>query len=118
MILHLERCRSGLRRWRIRRPASGGTSGGELATILMHKVYVLWSEKLQKRYVGSTANLARRMAEHNRGGSKFSKGGIPWILLYEESCSDVHVARMREGFLKSGAGRTWLDALLAAKKNL
>ena len=36
---NLERCRSGLRQRRIRRPASGGTSGGELAALPMPTAY-------------------------------------------------------------------------------
>ena len=78
----------------------------------MYKVYVLWSSRLQKRYIGSTADVAKRLREHNWGGNKFTKGGIPWILVYEEELPDATSARKRENFLKTGAGRAWLDSIL------
>jgi putative endonuclease len=78
----------------------------------MHTVYVLWSEKLAKRYIGSTENLTKRLCEHNLGQSGFTKGGIPWKLVYSESFPDVKSARQRENFLKSGVGRKWLDESL------
>ncbi len=78
----------------------------------MCKVYILWSARLQKRYVGSTKDLSRRLKEHNRGGDKFTKGGIPWTLLYQEDLPDITSARKRGNFLKSGVGRAWLDANL------
>ena len=78
----------------------------------MCKVYVLWSERLKKRYVGSTRDLPKRMREHNSGASKFTKAGIPWVVVYQEDLPDFTAARKRENFLKTGAGRTWLDQVL------
>ncbi len=75
----------------------------------MYFVYVLWSFKLRKRYVGSTGNVEKRLEEHNRGCNKFTKGGIPWILIYEEEYETKSESRKRESFLKSGQGRKWLD---------
>jgi len=75
-------------------------------------IYVLWSNKLQKRYVGSTENLDKRMYEHNHGHSKFTKGGIPWELLYQEEFNSLSEARKRELFLKTGVGRKTLDGIL------
>jgi len=51
----------------------------------MFFVYVLYSEKLKKRYVGSTKEINKRLSEHNTGKSKFTKVGIPWRLVYTES---------------------------------
>ena len=75
----------------------------------MYYVYVLWSNKLQKRYVGSTDNVEKRIKGHNYGSSKFTKGGIPWYLIHEEVFSSKSEALKREKFLKSGQGRAWLD---------
>jgi putative endonuclease len=75
----------------------------------MYYVYVLWSEKLQKRYVGSTENVARRLKQHNSGKGRFTRSGVPWILLHQEEFVNLSAARTRESFLKSGAGRDWLD---------
>jgi len=78
----------------------------------MHYVYVLWSERLEKRYVGSTGNLEERLRQHNRGLGKYTRGGIPWRLVYEESKETVEEARKRELFLKTGVGRKWLDKIV------
>jgi putative endonuclease len=77
----------------------------------MHYVYVLWSEKLRKRYIGSTGDIQKRLNEHNSGHNKFTKGGKPWELVYSEVYSSKTEALIRERFLKSGAGRSWLDKL-------
>ena len=79
---------------------------------MSYYVYVLWSEILQKRYIGSTGNLNLRIAQHNRGCSRFTKSGIPWQLVYKEEYTTKTEARKRENFLKSGAGRNFLDQLL------
>lgn len=79
----------------------------------MFTVYVLWSKKLSKRYIGSTQDFETRLQQHNKGESQFTKGGIPWMLIYREEFADVSSARKRERFLKSGVGRKWLDELLA-----
>ena len=75
----------------------------------MFYLYVLWSEKLSKRYVGYTSDLTKRLQEHNQGGSKFTKSGIPWKIIYSEEFSSKTDAIKREAFLKSGVGRKWLD---------
>ncbi|MBI4419072.1 MAG: GIY-YIG nuclease family protein [Ignavibacteriales bacterium] len=81
-------------------------------------VYVLWSHKLRKRYIGSTRDLAGRLSEHNSGQSHFTRGGRPWILIHSESCGSVAEARKREHFLKSGLGRQWLDQQYPQLRNM
>ena len=75
----------------------------------MYFIYVLWSSKLNKRYVGSTKFVEKRLVEHNRGNNKFTKGGIPWNLIYQEEFPTKKEALKREKFLKSGQGRVWLN---------
>jgi putative endonuclease len=72
-------------------------------------VYVLWSGKVQKRYIGSSDNPEERLREHNSGQSSFTRGGRPWILIHKEPHRTKTEALQRERFLKSGAGRKWLD---------
>ena len=82
----------------------------------MYSVYVLWSEKLQKRYVGSTASIKQRLKEHNCGNAKFTSGDVPWILIYEEQFQTRTEARKRELYLKTGIGRHWLDEKLEVRE--
>jgi putative endonuclease len=74
----------------------------------MFVVYVLWSNKLKKRYIGHTKDLARRMAEHNHGYSKFTKAGSPWVLVHQEDYSSKSDAYKCERYLKTGVGRKYL----------
>ena len=78
----------------------------------MYFVYVLFSEELNKRYIGSTQDVKNRLKEHNTGKSKFTKAGIPWKMIYQESFQTNQEAKHRELFLKSGVGRKFLDQIL------
>ena len=82
---------------------------GFKADCVIVSVYVLWSEKLQKRYVGYSLNVPVRLRQHNTGSSAYTSRGIPWTLYYSERYSSNREARKRELFLKSGAGRLFLD---------
>ncbi|MBI5475203.1 MAG: GIY-YIG nuclease family protein [Ignavibacteriales bacterium] len=75
----------------------------------MYYVYVLWSSKLQKRYVGYSNDINKRLEEHNKGKSRYTKSGIPWVLAYFEEFLNKHEAIIRELFLKTGQGRKFLD---------
>jgi putative endonuclease len=78
-----------------------------------HFVYVLISEKNGIRYIGMTQDLEKRLKEHNSGKSKFTKGHLPWKLVYKETFETRLEARTREKFLKSGMGRELLNKLLS-----
>ena len=75
----------------------------------MYYVYVLWSDKLKKRYIGTTDDVIKRLNEHNRGSNKYTKGGIPWRMIYKEEFVTKTETLKREKYLKSGQGRAWLD---------
>jgi putative endonuclease len=75
----------------------------------MITVYVLQGR--EKRYVGITNNLARRLSEHRSGRTKGGQIIKDFILFYSEQCPDYVSARQREKLLKSGAGREYLDRL-------
>jgi len=74
-------------------------------------VYIIKSEKYNFRYVGITADLDRRLSEHNLKKNRSTKNYAPFILITYEKCEDYKEARKREKFLKSGQGRKFLDNL-------
>jgi putative endonuclease len=74
--------------------------------------YVLWSDRLKKRYIGSCRDIDIRLKEHNRGRQRFTKGGIPWVVVYKEEYPNYSFARKREIYLKTGQGRKYLDDIL------
>ncbi len=47
----------------------------------MHYLYFLWSEKLQRVYIGETVDILRRLEYHNQGRQRFTKKGTPWNMI-------------------------------------
>ncbi len=78
----------------------------------MYYVYVLYSQKLRKRYVGSTEDLRKRIKTHNNGKVHFTSRGVPWKIIYYEVFLNKKDAITEERFLKSGQGRERLKFLL------
>jgi putative endonuclease len=74
----------------------------------MFYFYVLQSESDHGLYIGYSANLRRRLAEHKSGLSFSTSYRGPWTLIYYEAYTQETDARGREVFLKSGAGRRLL----------
>ena len=72
----------------------------------MHYVYILESQyKPGNFYVGSTADLKRRVEHHNRGYSRHTAKLSPWTLAIYIAFSDKLKALRFERYLKSGSGR-------------
>src|SRR3989344_1472409 len=78
----------------------------------MYYVYILRSEKNGKLYKGLTADLKRRVIEHNAGNSAFTSRNGPWKLVYYEAFLNKEDARREELFLKSGKGKERIKYLL------
>jgi len=76
----------------------------------MYYVYILQSIKDGHHYTGITNNIERRLAEHNKGkkSTPSTRSRGPFKLIYTETAFDRKVARAREKFLKSGAGREFI----------
>ena len=72
----------------------------------MYYIYVLKSAKTGRLYTGSTADLGRRVAQHNAGRSSATRSGTPYKLVYHEVVSTRPEATRRERYLKTGKGRT------------
>ena len=72
--------------------------------------YILISESHGTYYYGSTANVENRLAEHNKGRVRFTKGRRPWKLHYVEEFESRSAAYQREMFFKTIEGRNWLKA--------
>jgi putative endonuclease len=69
-------------------------------------VYILYSSRMDKYYVGATKKSAgERLEEHNRGATTFTKSGKPWILMYSEYHDQYKEALRRERQIKSWKSR-------------
>lgn len=79
----------------------------------MHHCYILYSEKLDKYYIGSTSNIDGRLSRHNSSNHGFTSTGKPWILKYSESFEKKADALKRELQLKNRKNRKALETLIA-----
>ena len=79
-------------------------------------MYILYSEKLNKYYIGACIDMERRLYEHNIGHSKFTSLGIPWKLLYTEKFEDLAAAKKRELQLKKMKSRKYIEELISKNK--
>ncbi|MGB0373079.1 MAG: GIY-YIG nuclease family protein [Opitutales bacterium] len=93
--------------WRDVSPQSG--LGGELndpGSRAMFYVYILKSENNPERfYVGFTADLKARFADHNAGRSVHTNKYRPRVLFWYSAFSGEKSARAFEKYLKTGSGR-------------
>lgn len=74
----------------------------------MHYVYVLYSKKDKKRYVGYTKNLKLRLEQHKKGLVVSTKDRRPLKLIYYEACLNQKDATHREKYLKTHFGKMFL----------
>ena len=73
-------------------------------------VYIMWSERLGKFYVGSTGNLENRVKRHNKGEEKFTSKGVPWQLIWSESYrTRSEAVQMENKIKKRGIQRFLVD---------
>ena len=82
----------------------------------MYIVYVLYSEKYEKIYIGYTSDLEQRLISHNELGTKgWTIKFRPWSLLYTEEFSLKSEAMKRERQLKSAKGREFIRKMIPEK---
>jgi len=81
----------------------------------MFIVYILYSEKEDIYYVGSTGNLEDRLKRHNSGRSTFTKRGIPWVVVYEKHYMTKSEAYKSELYIKSQKSRKYIEDLITMK---
>ena len=77
--------------------------------MMEYTVYVLYSEKLQRYYVGMTADLEDRITRHNAGREKYTSKGVPWKLIKTYACKDRSQAMRLERVIKKRGIRRYLE---------
>ena len=71
----------------------------------MQYVYVLKSLKDKKLYIGCTANVDKRITEHNRGAVRSTKSRLPFEVAYVEKYENIYEAFRRERYFKTAVGK-------------
>jgi putative endonuclease len=65
-----------------------------------------------KFYTGFTADLDKRLNEHNSGKVSSTKKRIPFDLIYFEFCLNINDAIHREKYLKTTYGKRYIKTRL------
>jgi putative endonuclease len=76
--------------------------------LVMITVYYLKST-LDAATIGMAKDVIARLKEHNAGKNRYTKGHLPWEILYTETYPDWATARLREKYFKTAAGKKWLQ---------
>ncbi len=79
----------------------------------MHYCYVIYSQTLNKYYIGETENVEIRLEQHNNGYFKgaYTKPANDWSLFLVIPCQDIRVARKLEKFIKRQKSRSFIERL-------
>ncbi len=80
----------------------------------MYSIYIIKSMQKKQYYIGCTDNIIRRLSEHNKGLSQYTKGKGPWELVYKEEFINLKEARARERQIKSWKKRAAIEKLINA----
>ena len=79
----------------------------------MHYVYLIESiEDAKHRYVGETADLKKRVDDHNTGKSVHTAKNRPWRLVTYIAFADSAKAKAFERYIKSGSGHAFANRRL------
>ncbi|MBO0341976.1 GIY-YIG nuclease family protein [Flagellimonas profundi] len=79
-------------------------------------VYILYSQSIDKFYVGHCQNLEDRINRHNGGRSKYTKIAMDWEVKYTESFSTRGRAMEREREIKRKKSRKYIEFLISEDK--
>lgn len=84
----------------------------ETSDVSRFYVYILYSLKDSRLYIGFTNNLKKRLTEHASGKVEATKNRTPLKLIHYEYFISRNDAEAREKFLKSGYGRKQFKEIL------
>lgn len=76
-------------------------------------VYILYSAKIDRYYVGQTDHILNRMCDHLSGKSPYTSIAKDWILMYTESYATRSESLKRENAIKRKKSRKYTEWLIA-----
>jgi len=74
-------------------------------------LYILFSESLNRYYIGHTSNINERIRKHNSNHKGFTGKTNDWILIYSESFETKEQAYARERQVKKWKNRKKIEEL-------
>ena len=73
---------------------------------------IIYSEKINRYYVGVTEDIDWRLERHNLGWGRYTKRGVPWEVVYYEIFSEKSSALKREKEIKNRKSRQYIESLI------
>lgn len=71
-------------------------------------VYILLSQKDGSLYVGLTHDIKKRLKEHRDGLGNFTKGHLPYRIVFVSALPDKFIAARFEKYLKTASGKAFI----------
>jgi putative endonuclease len=80
----------------------------------MHYLYIIYSERIDRYYIGETMDLHRRLIEHNTGVFKgcFTRRSADWSYALTIGFSNKSKAQQAERFVKRMNSRKFTENLI------
>ncbi len=72
-------------------------------------VYILYSVKSSRYYVGQTTDIRKRLERHNLGNVPSTKSAIPWILVLQIEVETRSEAVILERKIKKRGAKRFID---------
>lgn len=85
----------------------------------MHFIYILYSQKINRYYIGETHNVELRLRQHNEGYYKensFTKKGQPWELVFQLECRTKQQAQKIEKHIKKMKSKKYVENFIQYKQ--
>ena len=86
---------------------------------MAYVVYIIYSEKIDKYYIGRSENFDQRIEIHNSPENlKWSKTGQPWRHFLLITCESKNQSIEIERYLKKMKSRKYLEYLAGDNRNV
>ena len=79
-----------------------------------HYLYIIYSEQLDKFYVGETSNVEQRISIHNSHEIKsaYTKAASDWVLKLSFNCANRNEALYLERFIKRMKSKKFIEKIV------
>ena len=84
----------------------------------MHYLYIIYSQKLDRYYIGQTKQVDKRLIKHNKGHSLATRGGVPWVLVKAVEFESKSQGIIAENWLKKMKSRRIIEELVEDKMDI
>jgi len=78
----------------------------------MFYTYIIYSERIDRYYIGSTEHLDQRLNDHNNGRTPSTKKKGPWALKWSKEFATRSEALAEERRLKAMKSRIYLEQVI------